>query len=195
MQSDPLGTQMQLGWLSQQTTVSGPLVPSLLRRVARQRQWRSRLDRASAILLHGALALYFSAAAVFGEVLLCRIGSAFFAAGLFYSLYRFLCAAAFSSLPPDAAGMECVEFYRRQLVQRRDAVKNYLHWGVLPAIPGALLATLGWIIAEPRDGILAIGIFAFFLGMQYVTLQHCNQSRTQLQKEIDLLEPGTGPRS
>ncbi len=108
--------------------------------------------------------------------------------GSILSLCRFLRAAAFSSLPPDAAGMECVEFYRRQLVRCRDAVKNYLHWGVLPAVPGAL-------IAEPRDGVLAAGIFAFFLGTQYVGLQHQNQLGVRLQKEIDLLEPGTGPLS
>ena len=175
MPSDPLGTQMQMAWQSQEPIVSQPLVSSLLRKAAWQRRWRSQLDCASATLVYGGLALYFSAAVVFGEVLLCRIGSGLFAAGLFYSLYWFLNAARFSSLPPDA-------------VQRRDAIKNYLHWGVLPTMPAALLATLGWIFAEPQAWILAAGIFAFFLGAQYVTLQHQNQLGTNHLREIDLLD-------
>lgn len=193
MPSDPLSTPTRLAWQSQPTMLSKPFASSLLRSAARQYQWRSQLDRCSATLIHGAPALYFMAAAIFGEVWLCRVGSGIFSAGLCYSLYRFLRAGGFSPLPPDAAAMECLDFYQRQLLRRRDAVKNYLHWGVLPTLPGALLGAIGWIMAEPQGWILPTGIFAFFLGFQYVALQHQTQLGMKFQKEIDLLDWSPSP--
>jgi hypothetical protein len=147
--------------------------------------------------MHGALALYFAAAALFGDETLCRAGSALLAAGLAYALYRFLQDGGFSALPPEAAAADCLGFYREQLARRSRAAKGYRWSVVLPTFPGAVLGTVGWIVANPLDWILPIGIFGFFAGFQYVACMHQEQIGDKIDKEIALLDgqEATAPRS
>jgi hypothetical protein len=81
--------------------------------------------------------LYFAAAALFGDVMLCGAGSGLLAAGLAYALVRFWQDGGFPALPPEAAAADCLGFYREQLARRSRAAKGY-RWSVVwPTFPGA----------------------------------------------------------
>lgn len=138
-------------------------------------------------MTNGFLALYFTGAAAFGEVALCRIGSGLLAIGFAFALYRLLSTRPSSPPGADAAALDCAAYYRDQLQRRLDMLKTYWTWGIAPTLPGALLATLGWILAEPANWYLPTGVFAFFLACQYVTLQWSRRTGARVQKELDRL--------
>lgn len=130
--------------------------------------------------------------------MLCRVGGGLLAAGLAYALFRFWQDGDFSALPPEAAAADCLGFYREQLTRRSRAAKGYRWSVVLPTFPGAVLGTVGWILADPSNCLLPIGIFGFFAGCQYVACMHQERIGAEIDKEIALLdgqETGANPRS
>jgi hypothetical protein len=162
-----------------------PLTASPLRRTARQFDRRSRLDHLVTATIHGLLALFFGAAAWFGEVVLCRIGCSVIALAFLYSSFRFVRECAEDWFPSERAA-ECLDFYRTRLTRRRDLLRGYLNWGRLPTI-GVALSSIGWILAEPRNWPSASGAVAFWVGFQFAVMQKIRLEADHLQKELDLL--------
>jgi hypothetical protein len=169
-------------WQSQPSQIN-PLTAERLRRKAR----RFRRERIAAtfasVPTFGAVTLVFTAAAIFGEIALCRIGCAMIAASLAYTTYRLLR----SDWSFDRAS-DCVTHYRARLIQRRDFLRSFLYWGGLPAASGAALATLGWLLAEPSRWFDATTAGVLGVGLQIALWASNNRTAAQLQREIDLLD-------
>ena len=160
-----------------------PLMIERLRRKAR----RFRLERLAAtfasVPTFGAFTLVFVAGTIFGEIALCRIGCAIIAASLANTTYRLLC----SDWSFDRAS-DCITHYRAHLIRRRDFLRRFPYWGGLPAASGAVLATVGWLLAEPNRWFDATIPGIFGVGLQVALWASNNRTAAQLQKEIDLLD-------
>jgi hypothetical protein len=186
MTADQFTDEVRKGWQSQVPAMT-PLTSSLLRRAARRFDRRSHFEDVLAIAFQIAMAAFFGAAARFGEVTLCRIGCALFAAGTLYTSYRYV-AACWKDWSPAERATECFGFYRRQLIRRRDLSLGYARWGSLPVAPGVAIASVGWILAEPRRWPEALGIALFWAGLQIAVQRKQRYTAAHLQKEIDLLD-------
>jgi hypothetical protein len=164
-----------------------PLTSSLLRRIARRFDRRSHIDDLLAIAVHLVLVLFFGAAAWFGEIPLCQIGCALFAAGAMYTGYRYVdgCWKDWSS---SERALECFGFYRAQLTRRRNLSLGFARWGSFPSAPGVIIASAGWILAEPRRWPEAAGIALFWLGLQIAVQRKQRDVAARLQNEIELLD-------
>lgn len=114
------------------------------------RRKRERLIATVAAVPFGvAFSLLFSAGAVFGEILLCRIGCALIAVSLarhFYGHIR-------SEWSSDAQ-------------QRIEFGRGYALRSGIPMALGALLTALGWVLAEPSRGFEAAVAAFFGIGLQ-----------------------------
>ncbi len=186
MNTDQFADDVRKGWQSQVPAMT-PLTSSLLRRAARRFDRRSHFEDVLAIAFQIAMAAFFSAAAWFGEVTLCRIGCALFAAGTLYTSYRYV-AACWKDWSPSERAAECFGFYRAQLIRRRDLSLGYARWGSWPSAPGVAIASVGWILAEPRRWPEAAGITLFWAGLQVAVQRKQRYIAERLQKEIDLLD-------
>jgi hypothetical protein len=127
--------------------------------------------------------LVFVAAAIFGEIALCRIGCAMIAGSLAYTTYRFLrCDWSL-----DHAS-DCISHYRAHLIRRRDFLRSFAYWGALPAGVGAALASLGWLFAEPSRWFDATTAGVLGVGLQVALWASNSRTAAQIQREIDLID-------
>ena len=151
-----------------------------------ERARRFRRDRLLASLASlptfAIFTLVFAAGAIFGDILLCRIGCAMIAASLAYAAYRFFR----SDWGYNPAGDQ-VARYREHLVRRRDFLQGFVGWGAIPIALGVGIATLGWLLAEPSRW--ADAATAGVLGWTLPVALWASNKRTaaQLQREIDAL--------
>ncbi len=173
-------------WKSQQTN-SAHFAPSQLRKAAWRFRWRSRIDDSLAIITNSVLMLFFAAAAIFGELLLCRIGSALLALGLAYGSFRFL-ARYFRSSDKDFEEQSCSNHYLQDLKQRMNFIEGYSSWGVLATFPGAVIGIAGWILDDPSAPVLPIGILACFLTVQYINFSWGNRLLAEITREMRHLQ-------
>jgi hypothetical protein len=137
------------------------------------------------ILAHSAYALFFGAAAWFGEVTLCRIGCALIAAGFCYSVYRL--GVFWKSPLPSERPEDCLSFYRQRLTERRDFLRHRVPLFIPSTHLGVALGCLGWILSEPRLWQEATGLALFYLGLHFAVRQMNSIEAARLQKEIELL--------
>jgi len=165
-----------------------PLGASLLRRMVREFQWTTRFADLTVVVFFGAYALLFAAVAIFGEVLLCRIGGALLFLGLGYTILRLTREGWVGAIPSSSAAIECSAYYRAQLVRRRDFKKQFLYWAVLPVIPGAAVGTLGWVVADPKQWYIPSGALFFCLSVLFLSVDGSRKDAVRMQKEIDLLD-------
>jgi hypothetical protein len=186
MNADLFADDVRKGWQSQVPAMA-PLTSSLLRRTARRFDRKSHFEDVVAVAFQIALAAFFGAMAWFGEVTLCRIGCALFAAGTLYTCYRYS-AACWKDWSPAERAAECFGFYRAQLIRRRDLLRGFARWGSWPSTPGVAVASVGWILAEPRRWPEALGIALFWAGLQIAVQRKQHDTAEFLQKEIDLLD-------
>jgi MFS family permease len=186
MNPDQLADDVRKGWQSQAPAMT-PLTVSLLRRVARRFDRRSHLEDLVAITGQLALVIFFAAAAWFGVVTLCRIGCALFAAATLYTIYRYV-DSCWKDWSPTERALECFDFYRAQLIRRRDFALGFAHWGSLPSVPGVAIGCAGWILAEPRRWPEAVGIAVFWIGLQIAVQRKQRDVARRLQREIELLD-------
>jgi hypothetical protein len=186
MNPDQLADDVRKGWQSQVPAMT-PLTVSLLRRVARRFDRRSHFEDLLTIAVQVVLATFFAAAAWFGEVTLCRIGCALFAAGALYTGYRYV-DTCWKDWSPAERALECFDFYRAQLIRRRDFSLGFARWGSLPSAPGVAIGCFGWILADPRRWPEAVGIALFWLGLQIAVQKKQRDVARRLQKEIELLD-------
>ncbi|MBZ5676922.1 MAG: hypothetical protein LAP61_21985 [Acidobacteriia bacterium] len=160
-----------------------PLTAGRLRRKARRFRFERLAATFASVPTFGAFALGFVAGTIFGDIALCRIGCAIIAASLAYTTYRLLR----SDWSLDRAS-DCITHYRAHLVRRRDFLRRFPYWGGLPAASGVVLATLGWLLAEPDRWFDAASAGILGVGLQIALWASNNRTAAQLQKEIDLLE-------
>jgi hypothetical protein len=186
MNQDQLADDVRKGWQSQVPRMT-PLTVSLLRRIARRFDRRSHLEDLVAIAVQLVLAMFFAAAAWFGDVTLCRIGCALFAAGTLYTVYRYV-DSCWKDWSPSERALECFDFYRAQLIRRRDFSLGFARWGSTASAPGVAIACVGWILAEPRRWPEAVGIAVFWLGLQIAVQKKQRDVARRFQKEIELLD-------
>jgi hypothetical protein len=186
MQPDQFAEEMRQVWQGQQIAVT-PLTLSLLRRTALNFRRRHLAHDFIDLAWFVVFALFFFAAALFGEVLLCRTGCALLAIGSAYAAYQ-RCRGWSRSLPPQSAAANCSSFYRAEVTRRRDMEKAYFSWGVSPFLPGVALTTTGWIVSDPKQWPTAVAILGFWVGFQYVVWLDKHQRAARLQKELDLLD-------
>lgn len=185
MHPDGISADLRESWQNQPPMTE--LTSTLLRRTALRFERKSRAIGIVGLAGQSAYALFFLAAAWFGEVTLCRIGCALIAAGLCYSISRML-RVLWRSLPTSGGPSDCVSFYRRRLTERRDFLRNGAHFFALGIYPGAALACLGWILAEPKSWPIAAGLALFCVGLHFAGHQINSIEAARLQKEIDLLD-------
>ena len=176
--------QVRSDWQDQRPMT--PLTSSLLRRVARRFNRKSRLAGIVDASVFGALAIFFSAVAWFGEITLCRVGCALLGAALFYSMHRQV-HDNWKDWSSEERTHGCIDFYRSQLIRRRDLSRSFPLWSILPAAPGVAIASLGWILAEPHRWPDAIGPLLFWVGLQVALFRHNREKADAYQREIDLL--------
>ena len=182
MPEQNFGDPMREVWQSQKPVLK-PIEPGQLRRAVWRLRWRSRIDDLLAITTNTILGLLFTAAAIFGDVALCRIGSALLAVGFGFTAFRFLAGSA--KLDPVSRSEACLDYYRSELARRANFIEGYSRWGVVSTFPGALVGTLGWVLTDPRGWLLPAEILAFFLAMQYINFAWGNRLLTQLRGEIN----------
>jgi hypothetical protein len=160
-----------------------PLIAERLHRKAR----RFRLGRLATFFVSvptfGVFTLVFVAGTIFGGITLCRIGCAIIATSLACTTYRLLR----SDWSVDRTS-DCVTHYRAHLIQRRDFLRSFPYWTGFPAAAGAVLATLGWLLAEPNRWFDAATAGILGVGLQVALWAANNRTAAHLQKEIDLLD-------
>jgi len=186
MRADQFADDVRNTWQTQ-TPVMTPLTSSLLRRAARRFDRKSRRGGLFDLVGFVALVLFFCVVACWGEVTLCRIGCALIAIGISYSAYHRIRGGWMDWLPSERA-TGCLSFYRAQLTRRRDLSQSFPRWGILPSAPGVVLASLGWIRADPQRWVDAVGPVLFWTGLQIALYCHNDAEVARAQREIDLLE-------
>ncbi len=165
-----------------------PPTPENLRRRTRQ----LRIERLAA-LISGlpfvfVLAVVAALAAVFGEILLCRIGCAIIAASLFYTFIRFVRSEWSSDYTSD-----CAAHYRAQLTKRIAFLRGFTHHDALPISAGIVIAILGWFLAEPHRWLEATTTGVLGIGMQFAISSSNTRRIARLQKELVDLDAITSP--
>jgi hypothetical protein len=157
------------------------ITPESLSRYARRfKYWR---ETVLSVPLLCSFTLLFAGAAVLGEIALCRIGCAMIAASQAYTatrLFRF-----YWGMDKTA---DCLTHYRTMLSRRRDLLRGSRYWGSLPTGAGAILATVGWIYAEPHRWLDAAAAGIFGVGLQLALWAGNGRAAHQLQRELDRLE-------
>lgn len=175
-------SDIQTAWQSQPPRLKVPTTESL-RRKARRFRFERLAGTIASLPFFGAFTLVFVAAAIFGEVPLCRAGCALIAASLAYTSYRFV----LSEWNYDP-GTDCLTHFRSHLVSRRGFLRSYQYCGALPTVFGAVLATLGWVLAEPDRWTDAAMAAAFDVGLQAVLCASNSRTVARLEKEIKALD-------
>jgi hypothetical protein len=174
--------EIQAAWQSQPSQMN-PLTADRLRRTVRRFK-RDRLMSLAGLPFLMVVPLVFGAAAIFGEIMLCRIGCAIIAASFACTTYRII-RTDWAGGDPTA---DCASHYRARLIRRRDALRSFPYWSSLPAAPGVAIATLGWLLAEPSRWFDATVAAAFWVGLQIALWANHSSIVGRLQKDIDLLD-------
>lgn len=174
--------EIQAVWQSQPPQMNPPTAERL-RRKARRFRLERLVGSFASLPTFGAFTLVFVAAAIFGELALCRIGCAIIAASLAYTTYRLLR----SDWSFDRA-TDCISHYRAHLIRRRDFLRSFPYWGGFPAASGAALATLGWLLAEHNRWFDATTAGVLGVGLQVGLWASNTRTAAQIQKEIDLID-------
>jgi hypothetical protein len=114
-----------------------------------------RLAQISATLLWLAFGTVFAAEAAFVDTFLIRLGCAILAVVFVQSTFR---------------------------IHRPDAHETYLYWHAIPATVGVILATTGWLLADPSHWLDATYITAFWTGLQIALVYSEKQKAAKLQR-------------
>jgi hypothetical protein len=185
MQRDEVEQDVCQAWQAQ--PVMTPFTATLVRKTTLRFLWIRRVSKAIDLVFFLALALYFAAVSWFGEVPLCRIGSALVSAAGFYAAHRTL-GVHLRHLRSEISAIDCLGFHRIQLTERRDRLKTAPSWAIWPFAPGVTLACLGWVLAAPADWLNAVGILTVWIGVSVAVYASNGRAIAQIQKELDLLD-------
>jgi hypothetical protein len=151
-----------------------------------------RLERLAALIsglpFFFATSVLFALAAVFGEILLCRIGCAIIAASFFYTFIRFVRSEWSYDLATD-----CAAHYRAQLTKRIAFLRGFTHHDALPISVGIAIATFGWLLAEPHRWSEVAMTAVLGIGMQFAIGSSNTRRIARLQKELIDLDAITAP--
>lgn len=188
-QPEAPGTEelLQAAWQGQKPAILSPLTARLIERSVKVYRWKNRLNDTIAIAVLGAQVVFFSAAAAFGEVLLCRIGCGLFAAAAANAVHSIAGHGWVRSLGPARAAGECLDFYRAELQRRRDWSAGVLSWGIWPFVPGTVLGLAGWLVDSPGQWPVIAGVAIFWGFMQYILWAHSREDAARLEREVRLL--------
>jgi hypothetical protein len=185
MQPEDLSADIRASWQNQPPMTA--LTSTLLRRTALRFERKSRAIVVVGLAGHVVYALFFLAAAWFGDVTLCRIGCALIASGFCYSAYNQRAFWEHLVFPSDCSS-DCSKFYRRLLTERRDFLRNGMLFFVPSTYVGVALACLGWILSAPQHWQEAAGLALFYVGLHFAVHQLNAIEVARLQKELALLD-------
>lgn len=74
---------------------------------------------------------------------LVRAGNAMMIAGTVYMMWQMHRRGAAGSLPVGVSASAWMDFYRRELVRQRDALRSIWKWYLAPFVPGIILILVG----------------------------------------------------
>ncbi|MFN7922749.1 MAG: hypothetical protein U0Q16_21770 [Bryobacteraceae bacterium] len=167
-----------------------PLTDTLLRRNVRWFALRTRAADAIAVLFQAAFVPWWAAFAWGSETLLCRIGCALLALAAAYTLVR-LVSFCFVGRLPSEPGAATAAFYRAELRRRLAGQESLAQWVVWPAVPGLVLAIIGWAASSPEQWKEIVGVIASWVGVHYAYVLQSREAAAKLRKEIALLDCDT----
>lgn len=185
-------TDIKILWTSQKTEDSVTL--ETIHDTAARFQRRARLGNA---IEYGASALAVAIFALYVVVLpgwMMKLGSALVLMGVLYGMWQFFRRGRTDKVPAGSA-LALVQFHRDALARRRDLLRSYWTWFLLPCLPGMALMILGrWLqahaswrsLAWDHDVILmASAVVVLIIGS--ILLAQRWIART-LQRQIDELD-------
>jgi len=84
-----------------------------------------------------------------------------------------------------------MDFYRTEVVPRRDALSKFPAWTMWPSIAGTILSSVGWILADPSDWLDGVGLLAAGLYFGVIFPASVRSRIARYQKELALLDDTT----
>jgi hypothetical protein len=136
-------TDIKTLWTSQKTEDSVTL--KTIHDTAARFQRRARLGNA---IEYGASALAVAIFALYVVVLpgwMMKLGSGLVLLGVLYGMWQFFRRGRTDKVP-DGSALDLVQFHRSALTRRRDLLRSYWTWFLLPTLPGTVLMILGrWV--------------------------------------------------
>ena len=175
-------------WQTQPRAIAmSPLTAALLRRAVRRHAWLHFPNDILGIVFITAIGIFFAAMAIGGEIWLCRIGAALFSAAAFHAAFRTFVWRT-RLIPSEPGAMDCLSYYRTELMRKREQLKTFLSWGVWPFAPGVVLASLGWLLAAPREWYTALGILAVWAGTNLAVWAGHSRRIAAIERELKLLD-------
>jgi hypothetical protein len=117
-----------------------------------------------------------------------RAGSVLVILGTLYVCWQLLVRGRTNALPGDEAAASWSEYYRRELVRQRDALKDVWKWYLGPLVPGLAVFLAGMALSMPHRVLGGIGVVAAIGTVVFVAVGLLNHwGARQLQKKIDRL--------
>jgi hypothetical protein len=173
-------------WQQAPVTQTTPMSPDQLRSKALAFQRNNRRVDSKEHRLTLALSIFFGSYVVLWPYWLARLGGLLIILGSLFAQYQLRQRARAADLPGDGLASTLLEFHRRELIRRRNWLRNSWLWYLAPVVPGLLVFSVGmghgipgW---DPPWLLIALTV-ASFLGSWLYYLHQANQ----LQREIDSL--------
>lgn len=125
---------------------------------------------------------------------MAKLGSALVIAAVFFGMWQFFRRGSAHKLPEGSA-LALLDFHRRELERRRDFLRSYWSWFILPLAPGLLLMLLGrWYqihvpwrsLPWDREVVTLSGVIVI-LGIGIIVLVQRLRAM-HLQRQIDELD-------
>jgi len=117
-----------------------------------------------------------------------RAGSVLVILGVLYVCWQLMVRGRTNALPGDGSAASWSDYYRRELVRQRDALKDVWKWYLAPLVPGLALFIAGMVLSMPHAARGAIAAAGAFCAVVFLAVGLLNVwAARQLQKKIDAL--------
>ncbi len=145
---------------------------------------RDTIDLAGCLIL----TCFLAALAIFGEVLLCRLGAAWLAITQLYCAWRLL--QFFRNAPSLQNPLLA---HRHDLRQRLLFANDLIALSVRVSGPGVLLSAAGWYLSAPADWIIPVALVAAWAGMLFMKRDALRRKTVKLRRELQVLDSAFPP--
>ncbi len=117
-----------------------------------------------------------------------RAGSVLVILGTLYVCWQLLVRGRTNALPGDEAAASWSDYYRRELVRQRDALKDVWKWYLGPLVPGLAVFLAGMAYSMPHRVLGGVVGVAAIAAVVFVAVGFLNRwGARRLQKMIDRL--------
>ena len=114
-----------------------------------------------------------------------RTGSILIIGGVLYVAYQLHKRGSARRVP---AGVNSLEFHRRELKRQRDALRGIFRWYMLPMFPGIVVFDIALAMIHPWGPVVWLGLQASIAVAVSVFIYKLNQREARkLHREIDQL--------